>query len=288
MIKTALQRAIWTCAAGQNGGLSSFGLAFERIGNFAQFVTRELRQQSLMSRPPKERTISSPLDGLAFDVGANNGDDTLYYLKRGMRVVAIEANPTLAQELSVRFSEEVKLGRVTVLNVAIVEDSRQEIDFFLNDDNDTISTVIPHDSTAGFRSIRVAARRLPDLVREYGIPLYIKLDIEGIDDAVLEDMFEAGYKPQLISAEGHSIGTFSQFVKAGYRKFKIVEGRFVHRPYYALKMTDNTGDSTFCEFPKGSSGPFGDDIPGPWLNLDDTFDYLARHGVGWKDIHASL
>lgn len=288
MMKTALRRAIWACAAGRNNGLSLFGLAIERFGNFAQFVTRELRQQALMSYRPDERAISTSLDGLAFDVGANNGDDTAYYLERGMRVVAIEANPTLAQELNGRFSEEVKSGRVTILNLAIVADGRQEIDFFLNDDNDTISTVIPHGITAGFRSIRVAARQLPDLVREFGIPVYIKVDIEGIDDSVLQDLFEAGYKPQLISAEAHSIWTFIQLAKAGYRQFKIVEGRFVHRPYYALKLTNKPGDLTSYEFPKGSSGPFGDDIPGPWLSADEAFQYLACHGTGWKDIHASL
>jgi glycine/D-amino acid oxidase-like deaminating enzyme len=31
-----------------------------------------------------------------FDVDTNNGHDTAYYLQRGFRVVAIEADPTLA------------------------------------------------------------------------------------------------------------------------------------------------------------------------------------------------
>lgn len=33
---------------------------------------------------------------LIFDIGANNGDDTAFYLKKGFRVVAIEADPALA------------------------------------------------------------------------------------------------------------------------------------------------------------------------------------------------
>ena len=32
---------------------------------------------------------------LIYDVGMSNGDDTAYYLHRGFRVVAIEANPLL-------------------------------------------------------------------------------------------------------------------------------------------------------------------------------------------------
>lgn len=287
-MKTALQQAIWACAAGRNDGLSWFGLAIERASDFAQFVTRELRQQALMSSRTDKSVISSPLEGLAFDVGANNGDDTFYYLQRGMRVVAIEANPSLVQRMNERFPEEIKSGRLTVLNFAIVRDVRSWTDFFINDENDTVSTVVPGVDTTVFRPIRVASRRLPGLIQEYGVPLYIKLDVEGIDDAVLEDIFEADHKPQFISAEAHSVRTFIQLVKAGYRKFKIVEGRFVHRPYYALKWRNEAGNITSYEFPKGSSGPFGNDIPGPWLSADDVFQYLACHGVGWKDIHASL
>jgi len=37
---------------------------------------------------------------LIFDIGANNGDDTAFYLKKGFRVVAIEADPALAQKLN--------------------------------------------------------------------------------------------------------------------------------------------------------------------------------------------
>lgn len=291
LIKTTLQRAIWTGAAGRNDGLSPLGLAFERVGNFAQFVTRELRLQALMSRSPSEGTMLHPMqsDALAFDVGANNGDDTFYYLKRGMRVVAIEANPTLAQSMAERFREEIRSGRLTVLNLAIVADVRPEIDFFLHKERDKVSTAMPDGSTTAFRTIRVLARRLPDLITEYGVPLYIKLDIEGIDDAVLEDLFEAGYKPRFISAEAHSVKTLVQLARMGYRKFKIVEGRFVHWPYYNIRLMSEEEDATSYQFPEGSSsGPFGDDIPGPWLNVDDVFQHLARHGVGWKDIHASL
>lgn len=34
-----------------------------------------------------------PHPALVIDVGMHNGDDTAYYLHRGYRVVAIEANP---------------------------------------------------------------------------------------------------------------------------------------------------------------------------------------------------
>ena len=35
---------------------------------------------------------------LIYDVGMHNGSDTAYYLHKGFRVLAIEANPVLAKQ----------------------------------------------------------------------------------------------------------------------------------------------------------------------------------------------
>jgi putative ABC transport system substrate-binding protein len=51
---------------------------------------------------------------LIYDVGMNNGDDTAYYLRRGFRVLAIEANPDLEWlELLKEIAPQLK--RVAVL-----------------------------------------------------------------------------------------------------------------------------------------------------------------------------
>src|SRR3954467_716479 len=56
---------------------------------------------------------------LIFDLGMHNGDDTAFYLHRGYRVVAIEADPTLAAAGRERFAPAIKDGRLTLLNVGI-------------------------------------------------------------------------------------------------------------------------------------------------------------------------
>jgi hypothetical protein len=43
---------------------------------------------------------------LVFDLGAHLGADTSYYLARGFRVLALEANPDLARRLSTLGSGE--------------------------------------------------------------------------------------------------------------------------------------------------------------------------------------
>ena len=78
-------------------------------------------------------------------------------------------------------------------------------------------------------------------------------------------------------------------VGAGYRRFKIVEGRFVHKRFgeYLIRAADGT--IVPYSFPEGTAtGPFGDDLPGPWLDCDAVFRYFSQFGLGWKDLHASL
>ncbi len=49
-----------------------------------------------------------------FDVGMNNGDDSAHYLSKGCRVIAVEANPILAQRGRVRFQAEIASGQMVI------------------------------------------------------------------------------------------------------------------------------------------------------------------------------
>jgi FkbM family methyltransferase len=44
---------------------------------------------------------------LVFDIGANTGQDTMALLSRGLRVVAIEANPKLCADLRAHLPAEL-------------------------------------------------------------------------------------------------------------------------------------------------------------------------------------
>jgi len=76
---------------------------------------------------------------LIYDVGSNTGDDAAYYLFRGFKVLAIEANPLLAARLEQRFAREVAEGRLSILGVAVAE--REGIlPFWVNEQNDKFSS----------------------------------------------------------------------------------------------------------------------------------------------------
>src|SRR5215813_3894187 len=71
---------------------------------------------------------------LIFDVGVNNGDDTAYYLGSGFRVVGIEANPEMIAVCEKRFREQLKDGRLTLLNIAIADEDGS-CEFYISEGN---------------------------------------------------------------------------------------------------------------------------------------------------------
>ncbi len=230
-----------------------------------------------------------PIDALVYDVGANNGDDTEYYLKLGLRVVAIEANPTIAEMLRDRFADEIVDARVSIVQAAIVDDGQTSIDFYVDETNDKRSSAAAtlNSASENFHKLRVPACRLSELVVLHGDPYYVKIDVEGLDKDVLADLFRSGLRPPYVSAESHTIEVLCHMVAAGYRRFKIVEGRYVDSPYYQWSAAGPDEALSGHRFKAHSSGPFGQDIPGNWMTADEVFAYLARYGLGWKDIHAA-
>jgi FkbM family methyltransferase len=273
---------------GRYDGLNAFGKAIDRAARYVIFVGNEQRLQFQNSRVAFHEmnsayTLQGAPVGLVYDVGANNGDDTDYYLKKGFRVVAIEANPVLFKKICERFSDYVQRG---ILNVLIVAGGGEEYvaKFYINSD-DKISTLYRPTDYDGWSEIRINVMKLSTIVRTYGSPTYVKVDIEGYDSIVLREIFSTGCFPEYISAESHSFEVICLLVAAGYNKFKVVEGKFGHSHFNGIKTVN--GSLVGHDFPPHSSGPFGDDLPGKWMNAEEAFRYLCEYGLGWKDIHAS-
>jgi hypothetical protein len=99
-------------------------------------------------------------------------------------------------------------------------------------------------------------------------------------------LFENGIFPPLISAESHRADVYALLVAlGGYRAFKLVEGKRVTTQFARHTIATSDGPRAF-DFPS-AAGPFGDDLPGDWLNPEAFFRYHALRGFGWMDIHAS-
>jgi FkbM family methyltransferase len=78
----------------------------------------------MTENPLKNSSGKVPLPSrpdLVIDVGMCDGTDTEYYLKKGFKVVAIEADPILCETAGKYFANEIRNGSLVILNVAIAE-----------------------------------------------------------------------------------------------------------------------------------------------------------------------
>src|SRR5262245_1230118 len=134
-------------------------------------------------------------DDLIYDVGMHRGEDTNFYLKKGFRVVAFEADPDLVALNRARFSEAARAGRLAIVGGAIVEDPGPGmVEFFKSVGNSEWGTIdaawARRNEALGTPSdrIRVDAVDFSACLARYGIPHYLKIDIEGADLVCLRQL----------------------------------------------------------------------------------------------------
>src|ERR1700722_20113066 len=127
---------------------------------------------------------------LIYDIGANDGADTAYYLQRGFSVGAIEADPSLCAALRARFASEITRGMVIVVNAAVMEEDREAVALYVSGDNTESSLIRSMAERAGpaAQQLLVRGRCLCSLFSEYGLPWYCKIDIEGYDASAVIGM----------------------------------------------------------------------------------------------------
>jgi FkbM family methyltransferase len=220
---------------------------------------------------------------LIYDVGLHVGNDTAYYLSQGYRVVAIEANPVLVDQCRTRFAREMQNGLLRILGVGISEVSGIQ-PFYVNPRNLEWSAF---EKEIGWRDgegtiVEVPTMRLSDIFSHYGIPYYLKSDIETGDRHVLTAFEElpAQDLPLYTSIEAHSLDYLARLYAMGYTQFKVVDQR-AHGMF-------------------ACSGPFGERTPGSWVSFEtaayewlhwktgfrERFAWLPNDPESWHDFHA--
>ena len=213
-----------------------------------------------------------PNKDLIFDVGTHKGEDTDFYLKLGYRVVAVEANPALEDELKQRFREAIADGRLMLVDKAIGE-TIGSASFFVNQKDSAWGTADSQWAArnrklgADSEEITVDCVRFAGLIGEYGCPHYLKIDVEGADMLCVDALKTISCRPKFISLESTKtswsdlLKEFNTLETLGYTKFKVVrQGR--HKSGH---FTAQDGRRIRYTFETDASGPFGEDLDGPWL-----------------------
>ena len=228
---------------------------------------------------------------LIFDFGGNEGQNIPYLLNRCDKLVVVEANTILCEALKSRFEHLVDSKRLVIENVVLIANQPEEIStssFYIHKSNNLISSVQPKDKERdSYSEFQILASTPCNLVKKYlkfgYILKYIKIDLEGYDAEILQNLFQNNISPQYISCEAQNFGPVAALLaNNSYKGFKLVDSAKVNR----LKWVKPDGiESPFAEH---SSGPFGEDIPGPWYLPESFFLYFGIHGPGWFDVHACL
>ena len=218
---------------------------------------------------------------LIFDLGLHMGEDTALYLSKGFRVVAIEANPDLCSSAEQRFRGAIHDRRLTIVNKAIARQPGVAT-FYRNLDKSVWGTIdrewAERNDRFGTRteSLSVGATTMPDLLREFGVPYYLKVDIEGLDITAVEGLATIASRPRYVSIESDKDSfkalrrEIQTFTDLGYEWFKVVNQRYVQKqipPHPALE-----GKFSDHKLEEGSSGLFGEEAPGKWLTAEQTIE----------------
>jgi FkbM family methyltransferase len=252
-----------------------------------------------------------------FDLGMNNGDDTAFYLNQGYNVLAVEADPTLVAAGCSRFAKELESGKLRILNVGLAEQDGSG-EFWICETKPQFNSFLKESASRDsldHHSITVKTLRPATLFREYGVPHYLKIDIEGYEELCLSDL--AGFEvPPYLSVECHHFGgqgeqgllLIEKLNRLGYRRFKLINQftfcamsgpryRFaadsIGRRFLTEPPFDRVAGADWLakrlvireilqcrfrwDFPVGSSGVWGEDTTGKWITFDEARRLYARY-----------
>ena len=236
---------------------------------------------------------------LVYDVGLHQGEDTDFYLKKGYQVVAFEAHPGHVKSCRDRFARELASGQLHIVEGAVAPPtSREKVRFYINNTVSVWGTIdqgwVARNIAAGTNITEVDVERvdIADVLDKFGMPFYIKIDIEGADSLVLEALKRFDDRPQFISCEinavdplalTHDIDALSDM---GYKQFQLVPQENIGGSLVDAKTLH--GEDIVHLFGEGASGVFGEDLPGVWIDREALIGSCRPPFNGWQDIHASL
>lgn len=129
---------------------------------------------------------------LCFDVGAHMGSRVACFRRLGARVVAVEPQADCARILRLLFDGD---AQVTIVNGALGRTNGEAV-LHIDEGNPSVSTLSAAwiqavSSSESFSGIRytheqtVPVTTLDELIARYGLPDFVKIDVEGFESEVL-------------------------------------------------------------------------------------------------------
>ena len=238
---------------------------------------------------------------LIYDLGLHHGYDAEYYLNKGFKVIALEANSLMIERArkSLVIAEAEQAGKLGIVPMALWHKSGESISFYVNRTKDDWSSIERKWAEKGAhrtQEITVATITLADMFEKLGVPYYVKCDIEGADVIFSEQLAQQASLPAFVSCETSDPKIVEHFRAAGYDRFQYVN-QALHRETVSPNPS-REGNFFETQFHGHMSGLFGLDLPSDrWISYEEMseqsrlYTELRRRRFplahAWFDIHAS-
>ena len=240
-------------------------------------------------------------EDLIFDLGLHKGFDAEYYLKKGFRVVGLEADPDLAKLASKNLKRWNKPWnrRLSIVNKALFDRSGEEVTFYTvpeKDDWGSLDINIAEKGIATAVKIKVETIDLSWMFEKFGVPRYIKCDMEGADIIFRDQLLRETRRPRFVSIEMNDGNEGKIMRECGYEVGQIVN-QWMHQTRQPPKPPLE-GKFVPTQFNGEMSGLFGRELPKEkWVPIDEideiyrkwkcVRDFDDTLAPGWVDLHVA-
>jgi FkbM family methyltransferase len=225
--------------------------------------------------------MDTPKDkNLIYDIGMHKGEDSAFYLRKGFRVIAFEADPDLVCFCKNRLKIFIDQGQLTIIEGAILDpdtigSDQKKVRFYKNSNNSVWGTVCTDWAERNERlgtssgTIEVEAINLASIMQEYHVPHFMKIDIEGCDMVCIDALKHFRERPDYISIESDKTSfanikrELNVLIDLGYDRFQAVEQSAIplcQSPPYPPRE----GEYVAQHFEDESSGLFGSELGDNW------------------------
>jgi FkbM family methyltransferase len=190
-------------------------LADRIIQQIPSAVRKPLREIYEFTKKGSLRELHSQFihpGSLVFDIGAHTGYYAACYLALGARVICVEPQPDCVQRLKRRFKNN---HDIMIVEMGVAEETGERV-LYIDANNSATATFSekfiqygPFKNRKWTGSKMVPVTTMDDLIREYGKPVFCKVDVEGYEPNVFKGLSTA--IPSLSFEYSHSFLDDTEF-----------------------------------------------------------------------------
>jgi FkbM family methyltransferase len=140
-------------------------------------------------------------------------------------VVGVEANPLLTAQCALRFENEIRLGRVRIINAGVLKEPGK-FTFYRNlrDDGSSTFQLERRRERGEWEELKIPCVTTQQLIADAGRPFFMKVDIEGADLQALLSITPATASAYVSLELNCADPILERLIELGYSAFKFVNG----------------------------------------------------------------